>query len=101
MTKKKPVRDLGNPSGDFAHKQMILKVDPEKHKWIRAIADETAMTQPNVVNLILAQAVKNDPTEYIDQIKQLHAKEALKKLDEDSKRIDQERKRLNDLLNHQ
>lgn len=85
-------------SGDFGFKQMILKVDTDKHSWIKTIAEETGMTQPNVVNLILGEATKHEPTAYIDQIKKLNAKEALKDLEEKARTIESERKRLTDML---
>lgn len=95
MRKKQPQQIA---SGDHKDKQMILKLDPHKHSWVKNIADKTGMTQPNVVNLILGEATKAHADDYIEQIQRMNAKEALKKLEEDSKHLEAEKKRLQDLL---
>lgn len=79
-------------------KQMLLKVDASTHEWIKTIADKTDMTQPHVVNLVLAGVMKHDPVEYISQIQKEQAKAKLQKLEEDERNIAAERKRLHDFL---
>ncbi len=86
-------------ANDSRDKQMILKLDPAKHSWVKAIADSAPeLSMPKVINLILGEATKTPPTHYIEQIQKMHAKEALKKLDEDAENMEIERKRLKDLL---
>lgn len=80
-------------------KQMILKLDPQKHSWVKTIADSAPeLSMPKVINLILGEATKTPASHYIEQIQKMHAKEALKKLDADSAAMETERKRLKDLL---
>ncbi len=50
------------------------------------------------MNLILAEASKAHADDYIDQIKRLHAKEALKKLEIEQYEKESEIKRLKEML---
>ncbi len=97
MTKQKKEKNE-NVSGEAREKQMILKLDHHKHAWVKSIAEATGTTQPNVVNLILAEASKAHADDYIDQIKRLHAKEALKQLEAEHYEKEAEIKRLKELL---
>lgn len=90
LDNKQPVTD--------GTKQMILKVDSTTHHWIKTIAEQTDTTQPNVVNLILSEAIKNEPTEYINRIKKVNAKQELQKIEEEIKTKEAERKRLTEVL---
>lgn len=82
-------------------KQMILRVSAHTHAWIKKIAESTDTTQPNVVTLILGDAVQNEPVEYINRIKNVNAKKALQQLEEDIKMKEAERKRLTELLKNE
>lgn len=98
MSKRHKVSDDVQITGDFKNKQMILTLDPQKHSWVKNIAQATGMSQPNVVNLILSEATKAHADDYIEQIKKMHANEALKKLQAEATANEAEQKRLKQLL---
>lgn len=85
-------------SGDSKDKKMILKLDPQKHAWVKSIAEATGTTQPKVINLILAEASKAHADDYIEQIQKMHAQESLKKLKAEAESTEAEIKRLTELL---
>ncbi len=96
MPRKKDVNEESNTEHEY--KQMILKVNAEQHEWLRTIAENTELALPKVVDLVLGDAIKKEPKAYIDQIKKLNAKEALKRIEAEQYSLEAERKRLTDIL---
>jgi hypothetical protein len=73
---------------------MILKLNLDQHGWVKSIAEATELPQPKVVNLVLEEAMKQDPDTYISQVKKAQAERRASQLKEQIQAAQNELKQL-------
>lgn len=86
-------------TGDYTEKKMLLSVPGLVHEMIRNITEAVPeLTQPKVVNFILAETLKRNPKEIVEKIQRVAAEKRLQELAIQETAIEEERKRLTNVL---